>query len=137
MKQKILMVIAILSLLVLSIGAVASHNSRANGYTNSRTNNGWVYACGNGVCEVGEDCEWNGKLGRQMLCDGSGRSVPSNKACSACRLYAGCGNGICSGSEQCEWSGYLGRQIMCDGKQSRVPSDMKCSSCRLYNACWK
>ncbi len=84
-------------------------------------------ACGNGICEGSESCEWDGVNGRQKLCNGS--PIPAGGVCSDCVYYPPntCGNGICESQETCEWDGRNNRQVLCNGDPV---SSGTCSDCQ-------
>ena len=45
---------------------------------------GCVGGKANNRCETGETCEWYGKGGRQMLCDGKNSVIPAGVSCTNC-----------------------------------------------------
>ncbi len=92
-------------------------------------------SCGDGICFIGEECEWHGAESRTKLCDGTNNPLPLDKTCSRCKLIQGtptCGDGICQSGESCEWNGALDRQMLCDRAQSVITQGKTCSGCKLY-----
>ena len=112
------------------ISGVNDNNDNTNGNTNDNTNDNTNVnvGCGNGVREVGEECDGGDLGGATCLSLGySGGSLGCASDCtfdrSGCDIPDGCGNGLVDpgedcdgvnlGGETCESQGYTGGTLAC------------------------
>ena len=91
-----------------------------------------IPSCGDGVCQEGESCEWDGANDRQKLCGGDDdEPIPDGAACHNCQYLDPevCGNGVCFGEETCEFDGTTNAVKLCNGNP--LPSGAQCNDCRF------